>query len=77
MAGNTFLDFLNHWSSTISAIIPEYLIELLFNIDPHVVGSKYLNYLLLQIFITYPIFSQYSTKINNIRHKYAIIHNPS
>ena len=49
----------------------------LFNIDPLVVGSRSLNYLLLQISITCPIFSQYSTKINNIRHKYEIIHKPS
>jgi len=66
MARNTFLDFLNHWSSKICAIIPKYLVGLLFNIDPPVVGSKSLNYLLLQIFIICPIFSQYSTKINNI-----------
>jgi len=63
MLGNIFLDFLNHWSSTICAIIIEYLVDLLFNIDPPIIESKSLHYLILQIFIICPIFSQYSTKI--------------
>ena len=54
---NTFLDFLNHWSSTICVVIPLYLVDLLFFVNPLVVGEKSLKYLLLQLFITYPIFS--------------------
>ena len=46
MIGNTFLDFLNNWSSRICAIILEYFVDLLSNIDSFVVGRKSLNYLL-------------------------------
>jgi len=34
--------FLNHWSSKISSIIPEYL-DLIFNIDPRVVRNRSLD----------------------------------
>jgi len=36
--------------------------DLLFIIDPPIIGNKSLNYFLLQIFIIFPIFSKYSTK---------------